>query len=227
MSRSTETGASSLAPIYRRIFAYPPLDWIMLAIDLVPYLYRFITRERYNGLYEILEYDTMLELHDTNGETALFKKRQRVKFLQDNVIAIPDFAWGEGQIFASYKCSPGKVVDYYQQGDRWNILISLRETKGRGDIEDFYIERVVQHGFRQSDEWWQIEVRHPTKHLKLSLIFPHQRQCQRAVIVKRSRHKSTVLGSEHISHLPDGRQIVTWETKNINRLEVYTLKWQW
>ena len=44
------------------------------------------------------------------------------------------------EIFADYSCRPGEVTDVYQEGDRYNILISLRETKAAGDIEDFYIK---------------------------------------------------------------------------------------
>jgi hypothetical protein len=102
---------------------------------------------------------------DRKGERARFHKRQRVKFLQDNILAFQDYAWGEGDIFATYRCSPGMVVDRYQEGDRWNILISLRATKGRGDIEEFTIEREVTGGFTQAEEWRQVEIRHRTRRL--------------------------------------------------------------
>jgi hypothetical protein len=49
---------------------------------------------------EILEYDSTLELLDVKSETAIFRKLQRVKFLQDNIIAFQDYAWGDGDIFA-------------------------------------------------------------------------------------------------------------------------------
>jgi hypothetical protein len=53
------------------------------------------------------------------------------------VIAFEDYAWGDGDVLAEYKCSPGFEADRYLEGDRWNILISLRETKHRGDVQDF------------------------------------------------------------------------------------------
>lgn len=96
-------------------------------------LYQLI-RQRLPGntdMYEILEYESTLELCDTKGSTAIFQKRQRVKFLQNNIIAFEDYVWGDGEIMADYKCSPGVVADRYQEGDRWNILISLRETKSK------------------------------------------------------------------------------------------------
>jgi hypothetical protein len=178
-------------------------------------------------MYEILDYDSTLELVDPRGETAIFKRRERVRFLHNNIIAFEDYAWGDGKIFAEYRCSPGKVVDRYQEGDRWNVLISLRETKSAGGVVDFHIERTVKYGFTKVEEWRQVEIRHWTRRLKISIIFPKERRCQRAVLVNRSRNQTTVLGQEHFNDLPDGRQELTWETRKIRRLEIYTIRWKW
>ena len=53
------------------------------------------------GLYEVLEYDTTLELKDGKGERAVFRKCQKVRYLQDNVIAYQDQAWGDGKILVN------------------------------------------------------------------------------------------------------------------------------
>ena len=100
-----------------------PVDWLPLLFDLYRHLRRWWTRKRHEGMYEILDYDSVLELLDPQGETAVFKRRQKVKFLQDNVIAFQDHVWGDGEIFAEYKVSPGLEVDRYQDGDRWNVLM--------------------------------------------------------------------------------------------------------
>lgn len=202
-------------------------DWVTLLFDLYRALRRWLNRQRREGMYEILDYDATLELVDPKGKTAIFKKQQRVKFLQDEIISFPDYAWGDGEIFAEYKCTPGVVVDRYQEGDRWNILISLRETKSAGDITNFYIERTVKDSFTKTEEWRQFEVRHLTRRLKIRIIFPKQRRCQRAVLLQRSRHRATALGPEHFVDLPDGRQVLTWRAKKIRRFEVYTIKWRW
>lgn len=185
----------------------------------------FIQKER--GLYHILDYDVTVELLDTKGKVAVQKKRQKVKFLQDSVSAFVDYVWGDGENFDAYACSPGVVADRYKEGDRWNVLISLRETKNSGDIEEFHIERRVRDAFLSEDEWYQVEIRHKTKRLRMSIIFPKGRPCRSAHLVTRSRHTSKKLGPDHLSELPDGRQQLTWETRDIKQLEVYTLKWRW
>jgi hypothetical protein len=214
-----------LSAINAPVFA--PAEWVPIVLDLYRGLRQWLIRKVHTGMYEMLDYDCTLELVDSKGKLATFKRHQKVKFLQDNVIAFQDYAWGQGELFARYKVSPGVEVDRYRDGDRWNVLISLRETKSRGDIEDFYIERTVRNGFTKDQEWRQVEVRHQTRRLRLATIFPKNRHCQRAILLQRSRNRTTVLDREHFSELPDGRQVLTWETHNITRLEIYTIRWSW
>lgn len=214
---------ASLSP--GKVLDYLAPDSIRSLLLLYKDIRAFIKKER--GLYEILEYDTTLELLDGRGNLARLTKRQRVKFLQDSVLAFQDYVWGDGETFASYTCSPGVVVDRYQEGDRWNVLISLRETKNSGDIEQFHIERCIKQGFTNQDEWSQVEIRHKTRRLRMSVIFPQARHCRSARLVTRSQHTSRKLGPQHLHELPDGRQQLTWETRDIKQLEVYTIKWRW
>lgn len=39
------------------------------------------------GMYEVLEYESTLELKDAQGRRATFKKREKVRYLQNNIIA--------------------------------------------------------------------------------------------------------------------------------------------
>ena len=202
-------------------------SWTTIIGGLYRILGQFRKRQSAYGPCEVLEYDAILELPDPKGRLALFKKRLRVKFLQDYVIAFQDHAWGDGDLLADYSCSPGVEVDHYPEGDRWNILISLRETKSRGDVQDFFIQRKVLLGFTKREEWWQIEMQHETHCLKLSIVFPEERHCVRAALVERKRNETTILDSTHFVVLPDVRQILTWETKHPRQFETYTINWRW
>ncbi len=223
MSSSSNDPSSNAASKFRSI-VFP--EWSIIVTVLQHLLPHFLRRFE-SATYEILKYETSLELHSSTGKKATLTRQQRIKFLQDHVIAFQDHAWGEGNIFADYKISPGVEVDRYRDGDRWNVLISLRETKGRGDIEDFYIKRTIEDGFCHEEEWWQVEVWYKTNWLKQSAIFPKMRPCRRAILHTRSNNKTKVLDEEHFHLLPDGRQVVSWEKKNPRQAEVYTLKWTW
>jgi hypothetical protein len=201
-------------------------EWRLL-LSLARQLYAWLAQWRNMGMYRILDYDTTLKLLDARGHSAVVYKRQRVRFLQDHILVFQDYAWGEGELFANYKCAPGVVVDRYQAGDRWHILISLRQSKRKGDVEEFYSERTVKGGFTHAEEWFQVEIRHRTDRLRLAVVFPKKRAGRRAVLWQRSSHGTLELGREAFVDLPDGRQLVSWETVKVTPLDVFTLRWQW
>ncbi len=77
----------------------PSLDLLRFLLDLYRSLHAWLAARRPAGLYEILDYESRLELCDPAGAVAVLTKRQRVKFLQDHVIAFEDYAWGDGENF--------------------------------------------------------------------------------------------------------------------------------
>jgi hypothetical protein len=198
-----------------------------LILDIWDVAGQLRNRISYHGMYEILEYDATLEIRDPRGQEARLVRHEVIRVLQDNVVAIHDHAWGDGEIFAEYNCQPGIPVDFYEDGSKHNVLISLRETKNRGDVIDFWIERVIRDGLRQRDEWFETEIDHRMKYLKLSIIFPRGRRCQRAILTRRSTNQTIVLEGRHFSTLSDGRQQLTWETSHPKLHDIYTIKWRW
>jgi hypothetical protein len=124
-----------------RLLSYFSPDWIPILLDLYRFLRQFLRRERHEGMYDILAYDATLELMDPKGETAIFSRHQKVKFLQDNVIAFQGYAWGDGEIFAEYNCSPGVVVDRYLEGDQW------KTTEQLTGVDQTCAKRLVQRCF--------------------------------------------------------------------------------
>ena len=179
------------------------------------------------GLYEVLDYEATLELCDSKGKKAIFRKQQRVRFLQNNVTAYQDQAFGDGELFADYQCSPGKAVDRYLHGDIYYVLISLRETKNRGDIEEIHIKRTIQDGFTSQRGYFQNRVSHTMQHFSSSVIFPRKRPPRNLTIIEHQRNRTHELNPNHIRTLPDGRIKVTWETSNPRLHEMYSIRWDW
>ncbi len=215
----------TMPSLLTKVLGHFSIDWLTLLPPLFNLLSRWLKRQEHEGMYEILEYDATLELLDRRGKTAIFKRQQHIKFLQDYIIAFQDYAWGEGNIFADYKCSPGVEVDRYREGNQWNILISLRGTKNAGEEMTFYTERKIKEGFINKVEAWQTSIRHRTRQFKLAIIFPKTRRCRRATLLY--RHREHPFNQEHFSTLPDGRQMLTWETNSLKHFEDYTIKWWW
>jgi hypothetical protein len=180
-----------------------------------------------SGIYEVLEYESTLELKDKSGKQATFKKNERVHYLQDNIIAYQDQAWGDGEILINYRCTPGVAVDRYKPGHKTFILISLREAKNRGDIDDFNIEWGIRNGFSRKTEQWETDISHPTKRLKIQAIFPKSRPPISVSLIENTRQRTKKLGSDSQVRLPDGRHLVFWEILKPRLHENYILSWNW
>ena len=179
------------------------------------------------GMYEVLEYETTLELHDPKGKKATLKKREKVRYLQDNIIAYQDQAWGDGEILIDYRCTPGKPVDRYQPGKKTLILISRREVKHRGDVDTYNIEWGIRKGFTRTKELWETEIKHRTKQLKIQVIFPKIRPPLQVSLIEGLRQRTRILNGDQLKKLPDGRWLVTWETYRPRLYECYILRWEW
>ncbi|MFW6116851.1 MAG: hypothetical protein ACOC6F_03910, partial [bacterium] len=123
--------------IDKLIVALLRLPWAAVLGDTLKALRRVIQGRSYRGLYEVLEYESTLELRDCEGKTAIFTKREKVRYLQDNVIAYQDQAWGDEESLLDYRCTPGTPVDRYRSGYKTYILISRREVKDKGDVDEF------------------------------------------------------------------------------------------
>lgn len=227
MTNEPHSPRHGLGSTLRRLPSLDPLqalDYLLGAYDLFD---RLREKFSYHGMYEILDYASTLTLADPHGKRAVLIRRERIRFLQNNVVAIHDHAWGDGDLFASYKCQPGVPVDVYEDGSKYNILISLRETKDKGDIVDLWIERVIEGGFTGREEWFETEIDHWTRETTLGIIFPNKRHCRRATLSRRSTEKTIPLPQERFALLPHGRQKLTWSTRRPKLHDRYTIKWTW
>ena len=179
------------------------------------------------NMYEVYDYKVTLDLQDRKGKKAVYSQQQKLHFLQDNVMAMQDIAWGEGNIFADYKVSPGKAVDRYREGHRHHILISFRETKSRGDVEQVNIERTILDDFTNDEEDWQTEVRNRIHQMTISIIFPKNRPPREVTLIEQNTQRSKPIGREKFIRLPNGRRKVYWKMKKPKLYEAYIIAWKW
>ena len=138
------------------------------------------------GMYEVLDYETTLELYDGKGMKATLRKREKVQYLQDNIIAYQDQAWGDGEILLAYRCTPGFPVDRYRSGYKTHILISLREVKHMGDIDEYRIEWGIRRGFLKPTGVWETEVSHRTNRILVQVIFPKSRPPMKISVLEKT-----------------------------------------
>ena len=200
---------------------------IPILSDLYQWGKSYVQKLRKPGMYEVMNYESALEILDPKGKQAIFRKVEDLKFLQDNVIAIQDQAWGDGEILDDYQCSPGFPVDFYRSGHKTHVLISLRDVKQKRDQVKKNIQWNIRNGFLKSNGYWATDINHYTRKMKVTILFPKERPPIRVVMVESNRKKSKELQKDALTHLPDKRWQVTWEKSNPSMNEHYILKWEW
>lgn len=203
-------------------------SWLKESIKKVwNFLRGWLKRPKYAGMYEVLDYETTLELCDLEGKVAAVRKKEKVRYLQNNVIAFQDQAWGDGKILLDYHCSPGKPVDRYRWGHKHHILISLGQVKSRGDKDEFQISWRIRRGFQSPTGFWATEISHPTKHIAVHIVFPKARPPKTALVLEKNRQKTEVLQKESFKRLREGNLSIFWEKNAPKLYEQYILKWEW
>ena len=224
---SQKKSANPLSAVLWWLLARDPQELARLLSEGVRKAWDLARFHRPEGIYEVLEHHTTVVLEDVRGAVAWVRREQRVRFLQDHVVALTDYAWGDGEILLGYRCEPGMAVDRYDDGHKKTILISLRETKGRGDVLDFLIQRQVRGGFTRAHEWWETEIYHRTQHLSVAIVFPRGRPCARATVTERVRNRTVALDAGHRRFLGDGRQELRWEIWRPRLNDRYIIAWDW
>lgn len=203
------------------------LPWASILGDAWKYFRKLLRGLSQEGIYEVLDYHSTLELLDISGKKAHFSKQKKVRYLQDGVIAYQDHAWGDGEILRNYKCSPGKAVDKYRAGYKTFVLISLREVKCKGDTSEFNIEWDIWDGFLKPNGWWGTDITQRTRRLLVEVIFPKKRKPYHVTMEESNRRKTTYLSKDGFKILPDGRVKVGFKVKKPRLYEHYLLKWRW
>lgn len=188
---------------------------------------QFWKERQFEGTYKVNSHTSTLELLDRHGKMSVYTKKQTVKFTQNGVFAIQDQAWGDGEIFAKYTCSPGVIVDRYKEGYRWKVLISLQATRNRNEQEEFLIERTIKDGFLTSTCNFQVQVDHPTDVLTLSVIFPHKCHPLSVMLIEQNLKKHHTLDKSFSSRLSRGRTQYQWTVQKPRLFESFILRWTW
>jgi hypothetical protein len=192
-------------------------------------LYGLILRDRFGGLWEIIDDIDEWDIQDADGKRVLLTKTRKLRFLQNGVFAIRDWAWGSGSFDANYSCSPGSAVDHFWHDGRHNVVVSLRETKGRGDVEDFTIKREFTDSFCEASETVHAEIMTETHQLTIKVIFPPSRPPKKAWV---SRRKDEAANKKHRPLSiqgggPDARQFITHTLIRPTLGENYVVGWDW
>ena len=209
---------------------FPSSDVVAALMDVLGLARRLIVylqERRLQGIYDVIEQRRTVTLEDATGRVATVETIQRVRFRQNHVTALTEYAWGEGELFADYSCAPGWPVDRYAEGSRQVMLISLREHRNAGDELCLRTKRRILEGFTRAEEYWESDVYHRTERFELRILFPKGRPCQRATVTVRSTEETVALGPGCYQPQSDGRLALVWTLVRPRLNERYLLRWVW
>lgn len=172
--------------------------------------------------YEVLGYRGTLRLVDPGGRRAVFRRSQRVRFLQEGVSSILDHFWGDGVSLTHYRHSAGQLADSFRDGDRHHLAIDLMRPMHRGEVLAFDVERMAMVSFSSDHEWLETIIDHPIRHLTQRIIFPPERSCQYAELVADDQ----VMPLRSIG-LKTGGTILKFNVPRPQADTPYLVRWRW
>ncbi len=224
MNEETQSNSGLRWKIIALLFDLP---WVNLIGDLWKTGRKIVRGLSNEGIYEVLEYECQLELKDRGGKIATIKKREKVQYQQNFITTYQDQAWGDSEILLDYRCSPGVPVDEYRLGHKTYKIISLREFRNKGDIDEFNIEWNMRNGFLLETGFWGTAINHRTRKVTVRIVFPKARPPLHVSITESNLQRTKSLSGEALQKLPDGRSMVVWENTRPRLYENYVLSWEW
>lgn len=112
----TDENDNSQNLVDRLMAILPRLPQAEVLGDVLKTLHKAIQGRSRTSVSEVLECESGLELKNFEGKKAAVRKREEVRYVQDNVIAYQNHAWGDGEIPLNYQCTPDRVADQYRSG---------------------------------------------------------------------------------------------------------------
>lgn len=122
--------------------------------------------------YETLSFDSYLSILG-QGEVALFRRRQRVRFLENGVSVFIDRLWGEGVLLAGYSLSRGMgIIEALRTRKGYAMILSLPRRFKKGEVLTIETERRIVGGFANAKPYWELAMWAPTQRISLKVSMP-------------------------------------------------------
>jgi hypothetical protein len=176
--------------------------------------------------YEILRHNLVLELHDVQGQKATLRRTARIRFLRDQVHAVRDRIWGDGERSPIAAVEPGIVVDAFQEASTLHSLISLRGPKSRGDLVTLTVVHELQGWFTRANEYFEVEVDVPTSELRMEIRFPKRRIPHHVWLIAQKNGSRRQLAGSNRPVTREGMRIV-WRRSKPPVSERLRTEWDW
>jgi hypothetical protein len=133
--------------------------------------------------FETIKFSGRVEILDREGRVARFRRRQRIRFLEDGVSVFFDRIWGEGVLLAGYQTSSLRIIDAIPSRKGYVIALALPRPFSRGEVLDIETERRIVGAFVYDWGYWDSAMAVPTELLAIDVRTPAGLNMRRPDIV--------------------------------------------
>lgn len=122
--------------------------------------------------YETIKFSGRVEIMDPDRRAARFVRRQRVRFLEDNVAVFMDRVWGEGVLFAGYAAPGLKLLEPIRTPKGYVVPLQLPRLFHKGEIFEIITERRIVGAFYDPLAYWDTTMSAPTNLVSIEVTVP-------------------------------------------------------
>ena len=137
--------------------------------------------------YETIKFSGRLEILDRERRAARFVRRQRVRFLEDDVGVFMDRVWGEGVLFAGYAAPGLRMLEPIRTLKGYVVPLRLPRLFRKGDVFDIVTERRIIGAFYHPLAYWDTAMSAPTELVSIEVAAPAGTPIKRPEIVAPAR----------------------------------------
>lgn len=168
--------------------------------------------------FETIKFSGRVEIIDHRGRVARFRRRQRIRFLEDGVTVFFDRIWGEGVILAGYNAGQMKMIEAIPTRKGYVIALALPRAFNRGEQFDIETERRIVGAFIYDWGYWDSAMGAPTDLLTIDVRTP---------VGMDMRHPDIIAPARGDMDASASRRHLTFRV-NKPALDIpYKLRWDW
>ncbi len=122
--------------------------------------------------YETIKFTGRLNFLDSDRTVAVFSRRQRVRFLEDDVGVLFDRIWGEGVLVGSYLAPGLKMMEPIRTPSGYALPLGLPRLFRKGETFEIVSHRRIVGAFSEKSGYWDTSMSKPTELIQITVVTP-------------------------------------------------------
>jgi hypothetical protein len=120
--------------------------------------------------YETIKFSGRLKFLDETRSVAIFTRRQRVRFLEDDVSVLFDRIWGNGLLLGRYSAPTVRLMEPIKTAKGYVLPLGLPKRFRKGEVFDLVTHRRIVSAFTDDYGYWETLMSKPTELIQISVV---------------------------------------------------------